>query len=64
MDLDVILPLIAITLLLCGYIVIIGSFILVAIGIASYLGLTGVMWWAVAIVILIVLLSIVGYFTR
>ena len=64
MDFDVILPIIGITLLLCGYIVIIGSFILVAIGIATTLGVTSIMWWAVVIVSFIVLLSVVGYFTR
>lgn len=60
MDLDVILGLGVILVYIILIIGVLGEFILVSGFIANYLGLTGIMWWAVALVSFSVLIGLAG----
>lgn len=60
MDLDVILGLCAILVYIIIVLGILAAFILVAGYIANYLGLTGIMWWAVSFVSFCVLMGLAG----
>lgn len=60
MDLDVVLGLGAILIYVMIVLGMLSAFILVAGYIANYLGLTGIMWWAVAFVSFCVLMGLAG----
>ena len=60
MDLDVILGLGSILIYIVIVLAILSAFILVAGYIANYLGLTGIMWWAVSFVSFCVLMGLTG----
>lgn len=60
MDFEVVLGLGAILIYIMIIIGVLCAFILVAGFIANYLGLTGIMWWAVAFVSFFVLMGLAG----
>lgn len=60
MDLDVIFGISVIIIYMMLIVGIFSAFILVAGFIATYLGLTGIMWWAVALVSFSVLMGLGG----
>lgn len=64
MDLDVIIPMLGIILIIVVWCIVLGAFILVAGFVATTLGLTGVMWWAVAIVVFLLLAGVVSLINR
>ena len=64
MDLDVIIPILGIILIIVVWCIVLGAFILVAGFVATTLGLTGVMWWAVAIVVFLLLAGISSMINR
>lgn len=64
MDFDVIIPVLVIILIIVIWCIVLGAFILVAGFVATSLGLTGVMWWAVAIVVLSLLTGVASLINR
>lgn len=64
MDLDVIIPVLGIVLIFVVWCIVLGAFILVAGFVATSLGLTGVMWWAMAIVVLSLLTGVASLINR
>lgn len=60
MDLEVILALGAILIYVIPILVVLCAFIIAAGFIASYLNLTGILWWAVALVSFLVLSGLAG----
>lgn len=64
MDFDVIIPVLGIILIIVVWCIVLGAFILVAGFVATSLGLTGVMWWAMAIVIFLLLTGVLSLINR
>lgn len=64
MDFDVIIPVLGIILIIVVWCIVLGAFILVAGFVATSLGLTGVMWWAMAIVVLSLLTGVASLINR
>ena len=64
MDSEAILYGLLICLLVAVAVVIVGAFVLVAIWIPTFLGLNGIMWWAVAIVTFSLLTGLAMYLRR
>ncbi len=64
MDLDVIIPILGIISIIVIWCIIFGALMLVAGFVATTLGLTGVMWWAMAIVIFLLLTGFLSLINR
>ncbi len=64
MDFETIIAISGVCLIIAIYICILVAFMLVAGLVASTLGLTGVLWWAVAIVVFLLLAGILSMINR